>query len=140
MQSSSSEGTLSTDLAKGLRWGVAMATVFATFAVIGRLLGGSKVFGGPTLLTVLLAEFGSGIVGGLIVGASYRSIHSIFSAGTVGLIVGLVCGVAVELADPGAASWRAWDVGLILVYGVLGVVIASMLWRRWRKMYPSASR
>jgi hypothetical protein len=99
-----------------------MAAIFAAFAVIARLVGGSKTFAGNINFTQLLVvEFGSGIVGGLIVGVAYRHIGSIVSAVVVGLLVGLVCGVAFAIADAGVTNWRSWDLGLILVYGALGV-------------------
>lgn len=131
MTSLRTKATTGADLVKGVKWGVWMALIFASFAVIGRIVGGSRMFeGGLTFPKTLFAECGSGIVGGLIVGVTYRQIRSIVSAALVGLLVGLVCGVAMEMADVAGTSWRNWDLGLVVVYGVLGLVVAAILWRR----------
>jgi uncharacterized membrane protein (UPF0136 family) len=140
MTSGTSKATAINDLAKGVRWGLTMATIFAAFGAIGWAIRGSKSFGdGPEFPKFLLAEFATGIVGGAIVGLVHRNINSVVSAAAVGLLVGLVWGIAIELAELGAMSWRSWDMWVVLAFGALGLVVGGMSWRRWRKMHPTPS-
>jgi hypothetical protein len=116
-----------------------MASIFAAFAVIARLVGGSKTFEGDiSFIQLLVVEFGSGVVGGLIVGVTYKHVGSMLSAALVGLLVGLACGVAFAMADAGVTNWRGWDQWLVLAYTALGMVVAGMAWRRAKQLRAHA--
>jgi hypothetical protein len=133
--SSSSLHTIGSDVAKGIKWGLMMATGLASFLVVGRILGGSKIFeGGLSFSKTLLAEFGAGLIGGLIFGLTFRCIRSVFSAALVGLLVGEVSGFAMVIADKGVSDTSAWDLGSTVPFGAVGLVVAVMLWRRLERL------
>jgi hypothetical protein len=111
-----------------------VAAAFAAFAIIGRIVGGSKAFeGGVSFPNTLLAEFGSGLVGGAIFGLTFRSIHSVISAAIVGLVIGEVSGFAMLVADAGFAASK-WELDNTVPFGALGLVVAVIVWRRYARL------
>jgi hypothetical protein len=116
---------------KGIKWGLQMASGFALFAVVARLLGGDKIFeGGLSFPQTLAAEFGAGVVGGIILGISLPILTSSIRVGFVGFIIGAISGLAALIADKGITGWSLGELDITLPFGLVGMLVAIGLRRR----------
>jgi len=108
-----------------------MASGFALFAVVARLLGGDKIFeGGLSFPQTLAAEFGAGVVGGIILGISLPILTSSIRVGFVGFIIGAISGLAALIADKGITGWSLGELDITLPFGLVGMLVAIGLRRR----------
>ncbi|HEV7593749.1 MAG TPA: hypothetical protein VGO33_02045 [Gemmatimonadaceae bacterium] len=116
---------------KGVKWGLEMATGFALFAVLARLLGGEKIFeGGLSFTQTIGAEFAAGLVGGLFLGVSFPILTSNVRVGIIGFVIGAISGFAALVADKGFAGWTLGELYIILPFAAIGMGVAISLRRR----------
>jgi hypothetical protein len=116
---------------KGIKWGLQMATGFAAFAVLGRVVGGDKIFaGGLSFTQTLAAEFGAGVLGGLVLGVSLPILTSNVRVGFVGFVIGAISGLAALIADKGLTGWPLDELVNALPFAIVGSVVAVLLRRR----------
>lgn len=116
---------------KGVKWGLQMAAGFALFAVLARLLGGDRIFeGGLSFPQTLAAEFGAGILGGLVLGLCLPILTSSVNVAFVGFAIGAIAGFATLMAQKGFAGWDMVDLIVVIVYSFVGLAVAVLLRRR----------
>jgi hypothetical protein len=117
---------------KGIEWGLQTAAGFALFAVLARVVGGSEVFEGDGLSfpQTLAAEFGAGIVGGLVFGLSLPMLTSSVRIWFIGLVIGAICGFAFLIADKGLTSLTLGQLDILIPFAIVGLAVAIMVRRR----------
>jgi hypothetical protein len=95
------------------------------------VFGGAKIFdGGLSFTQTLAAEFGAGVVGGLVLGVSLPMLTSMIRVGFIGFVIGGISGLAALTADKGLVGWTLDQLWIALPFAVIGMAVAVKLRRR----------
>jgi hypothetical protein len=122
---------LGRDVRRGIRWGLYFAAAYSLYVVAVVVLRGPSVLArqGVTLIGLVLAYFGGGIIGGAITGALLPIARKPLGAMVVGFFAAVpVCFLMGMLVIPSVEWSTALPVVALGVAALLGPLCALGLW------------
>ncbi len=107
----------------GLRWGFVYVVIFGGFAILLRIIDGSRSFieHGTSLAAVLEAYLLAGFVGGTLLGVTRPWLSTKAASACVGAVVGSTVGFAFLITNNGVDGWTAFDYVLPGIFALIGL-------------------